>query len=1052
WLNRHPDLGAELAEFLADQTRLHNLIDPLRVAPEPIAQAQATGPAAARSGETSSPAAAGAGATGEPQAAGDEAPRTSIDDETTGGESVTLTDPDQTLSLLGAALRAAESSPPPGGPQVSQGDSTAPHHNGQSEPLAKGTQVRYFGDYELEKMLGIGGMGIVYKARQRSLDRLVAVKMIKAARFASPDDLRRFQNEAESAARLDHPNIVPIFEVGQYEDEHYFSMKLVAGDSLDKKREQFAADPRRAAALMALIAGAIHHAHQRGILHRDLKPANILVDADGHPHVTDFGLAKRVEGDSELTNSGAILGTPAYMAPEQTSARKGAVTTATDVHGLGAIFYALLTGRAPFLGPTLVETLDHVRERAPAPPRTLNPRVPRDLEIICLKCLEKDPRRRYAGADAVGEDLNHWLAGEPIVARPVGKAARLWMWCRRNPVIAGALGLAASALVAVAVLSLLYARQQYRAAVRIGEERAEALRQKAIAIEERDRAIAQRRLARAVVHETYGEVAEKWLPNEPIMASIRQKFLERALRFLRLLLAENDPDPRERDDTARARFLFAVIHIRLGHPDRAVPELREATKLFERLVADFPSVRSHRLRQLHAQITLGQALAAMKKAGEAEQIYRATLIHCERSTSTAPLDPEFRQLLATCCFELANLLRASEQRLSEAEQLYGRALDLQERLVQEFPDNPTYRREAAKSRVNLGLVYEALGRFDDAERAFGQAFEALQRLSAEFAIEPDDRFDLAKASTNLGLALYHANRLAEAETAIRRAIDLADRLAADFPAIPGYREVLGKCYHTLGLIQADRKQPGEAEQSLRKSLAIREKLERDHPSVPDYRIQVSSCLIDLGVFLATAGRPAEAEAPLRLAIAKSEKLAADFPGMPGYQDDVGLAQHNLAELVNMLGKPSEALKLVDDAIHNHGDAVRRDTKNAEYPEHLRADYELKAEILVLLGEYDKAVEAATKAIEVPPEQSQSYYHIAALWARDLPRIAKDPKLSDTRRQERARSYADRAMKLLQQAVKKGFKDVKTLKDSSDFDALRGREDFKMLIHELEAKP
>ncbi|MFI5454874.1 MAG: protein kinase [Isosphaerales bacterium] len=288
--------------------------------------------------------------------------------------------------------------------------------------------------------------------------------MIKAARFASDDDRRRFQNEAEAVARLDHPNIVPIFEVGQFEDQHYFSMKLIGGESLDKGLKDYTAHPSRAARLVAVVAGAVHHAHQRGILHRDLKPANILIDAEGQPHVTDFGLAKRVEGDSELTQSGAILGTPAYMAPEQASGRRGAVTTSTDVHGLGMILFALFTGRAPFGGTTVLDTLEQVRERPPDSPRKLNPRVPRDLEVICLRCLEKDPRRRYASADALAEDLKRWLAGEPIAARPVGNAARVWMWCRRNPIIAAAAGLVAASLLVVVVLSLLYAGQQTRLA------------------------------------------------------------------------------------------------------------------------------------------------------------------------------------------------------------------------------------------------------------------------------------------------------------------------------------------------------------------------------------------------------------------------------------------------------------------------------------------------------------------------------------------------------------------------------------------------------------
>jgi serine/threonine-protein kinase len=270
--------------------------------------------------------------------------------------------------------------------------------------------VRYFGDYELLKELGRGGMGIVYNARQMSLNRLVALKMLKSDVLATDDELRRFQNEAEAVALLDHPHIVPILEVGEHEGRRYFTMKLVSGQSLDRKLNEYAADAKAAARLVVTAAEAVHHAHQPGILHRDIKPANILLDDRGQPHVTDFGLAKRVEGDSELTQSGAILGTPAYMSPEQAWGRRGAVTTASDVYGLGAVFYALLAGRAPFVGDTVVDTIQRVRERAPEPLSKLNPRTPRDLEVICLKCLEKDPARRYSWAQALADDLRRYLA------------------------------------------------------------------------------------------------------------------------------------------------------------------------------------------------------------------------------------------------------------------------------------------------------------------------------------------------------------------------------------------------------------------------------------------------------------------------------------------------------------------------------------------------------------------------------------------------------------------------------------------------------------------
>jgi WD40 repeat protein len=303
------------------------------------------------------------------------------------------------------------------------------------------TTPRRLGDFELVRRLGEGSMGVVFEARQLSLNRPVAIKMIRTGLFAGEADLRRFHIEAEAVAHLDHPRIVPIYGVGEHHDCHYFSMKLISGGSLARHLSLYLAEPRAAARLVAEIAQAIQHAHDRGILHRDLKPSNIMLDEEGRPLVTDFGLAKRFGDDSGLTLSGAIVGTPSYMAPEQASGDKVAVTALTDVYGLGAVLYALLTGRAPFVGETTLETIEQVRERPPAPPSRLNPRVGRDLETICLRCLEKDPRRRYARAQALADDLQRWLDGEPIAARPVSAAARLLMWSRRNKIVAGLLAL-----------------------------------------------------------------------------------------------------------------------------------------------------------------------------------------------------------------------------------------------------------------------------------------------------------------------------------------------------------------------------------------------------------------------------------------------------------------------------------------------------------------------------------------------------------------------------------------------------------------------------------
>ena len=340
----------------------------------------------------------------------------------------------------------------------------ASNGHGQTESSEPGTTVRYFGDYEIQNELGRGGMGVVYQARQVSLNRPVALKMIKAGVLADDAELRRFQNEAEAVALLDHPGIVPVYEVGEHDGQHYFSMKLIDGGNLGERLASFQDNPRAAATLLVEAAEAVQHAHMRGILHRDLKPANILLDAAGHPHVTDFGLAKWIEDDVELTASGAIMGTPAYMSPEQASGHRGSITTATDVYGLGAIFYAMLTGKAPFGGDSVIETLDAVRTRPPAATEEAQRQVPRDLELICLKCLEKNPLDRYPTAAALADDLRRFAAGEPVSVRAAGVFERLAKWARRKPTLAAAYTLG---LLAVLLASLGgTAAWQWRAAER----------------------------------------------------------------------------------------------------------------------------------------------------------------------------------------------------------------------------------------------------------------------------------------------------------------------------------------------------------------------------------------------------------------------------------------------------------------------------------------------------------------------------------------------------------------------------------------------------------
>jgi WD40 repeat protein len=443
------------------------------------------------------------------------------------------------------------------------GDAATCSFGGVTEliPMPAGTRVGYFGDYELVEEIARGGMGIVYKARQLSLDRVVALKVIRAGEFASPAEARRFRQEVEAVAALDHPHIVSVFEVGEHGGVPYYAMRLIEGGSLASRLADWVvpkaatrAESRRrqaaAAGLMAAAARAVHHAHQRGTLHRDLKPGNILLDGRGEPHVTDFGLARKIGKDSSLTRTGVIVGTPSYMAPEQARGRED-VTTEADVYGLGAVLYELLAGRPPFLGEDVLDTLYQVREREPAAPRTYCPAVDRDLETVCLKCLEKDPNRRYSSAAALADDLDRWAAGEPVLARRAGPLERAAKWVKRHPAGAGLVGLGVVTAAAViwGLVALSYNAELAEGKRRVEEtngrledalgqlrvEKDEADRLRGVADGQRKRAGEQEALARRFLYVTQ-------------MNQAKQAYEEKKFGHALALLDKLRPDRPEQED------------------------------------------------------------------------------------------------------------------------------------------------------------------------------------------------------------------------------------------------------------------------------------------------------------------------------------------------------------------------------------------------------------------------------------------------------------------------------------------------------------------------
>ena len=559
----------------------------------------------------------------------------------------------------------------------------------QAEPAPPGLCL---GGYEILGEFARGGMGVIYRARQVRLGRVVALKMILTGAHAPAEERRRFQLEAEAAARLDHPNIVPVYDVGEADGRPFYSMKWIAGRNLADHLGGRPLPPREAARLVAAVARAVGYAHDRGVLHRDLKPANILIeDGTGAPHVTDFGLARRLTDDHRLTPPGYALGTPAYLAPEllQPAADRPAhLTIAGDVYALGAILYECLTGRPPFRADSPLATLLEIVHNQPPRPRAVAPAVPADLETVCLKCLERDPARRYPRAADLADELERWQRGEPVAARPVGGLARIGRWCRRQPVIASlCVGLAASV-----VLGLAGVYREWRRA-EANYQSAEAHRRTA---EQREaEAEANFQLAHDAVGRFYDEFCERHLKGVPGLQAARREVLKDARGYFERFAAQRGQDPRLRRELAAAHFRIASIDQATGAIAAALAGYERALAILESLAAESPD--DMKVRRNRA-LTL-QRLAAVQSS-----------------------------------------LRSSETALATGR----RSRALFEDLVRREPDNPSHRVDLAAVMHNLGAVYQGMGRPREAGECYQAKVEVCLALLRRWPDHPDAPVLLAR--------------------------------------------------------------------------------------------------------------------------------------------------------------------------------------------------------------------------------------------------------------------------------------------------------------------
>jgi len=599
------------------------------------------------------------------------------------------------------------------------------------------TPLLAFNDYELQEEIARGGMGVVYRARQISLNRPVAIKMMLGGHLANFAEMNRFRAEAETAAQLQHPNIVAIHEVGEHAGQPFFSMDLVEGQNLAQLVRDEPLPSRKAASYLKTIAEAVQYAHSRGVLHRDLKPSNILIDANDHPRITDFGLAKRLSNSEpgtqnpELTQTGQVLGSPSFIPPEQAAGQKGAVGPASDVYSLGAILYHLLTGRPPFLAETLPQTLRMVAEQEPVSPRLLNASVPGDLETICLKCLEKEPIRRYATAQALADDLNRYLRDEPIQARPIGPVLRIHRWCVRNKALA-ATGTAVLALLLVVAIGSPIA------AVRINSERkqAEANEQKA-----------------------KSEAANR----------------EQVARFLQDMLKSVNPSVALGRDTKLLREILDQTAERLSHDLTNQPaveaELRETIGRVYLEVGDYAKAEAMQRRavelrralpgsnQLQVAMSLNRLTAIIENLGEyveAEKLAREAL-----TIQTNLLGVEHVDVAWTLNSLAIQLLR--QGRKDEAKALFLQVLDLRLKLL--GPDH----RDVANTLANLSSFITSSDPVE-AERMLRQALGILKKLFG------DEHPDMEIKLDNLANLLAKQRKFADAEIVVHQSLRLKNKM------------------------------------------------------------------------------------------------------------------------------------------------------------------------------------------------------------------------------------------------------------------------------------
>lgn len=812
-------------------------------------------------------------------------------------------------------------------PDISTGDAERTVLSAGNE--SSGARPQLIPGYDMVKEIGRGGMGVVYLARQQSLNRLVALKMILAGNHASSSDLLRFKTEAEAIAQLQHPHIVQVIETGEHQGNPWFSMEYVAGGSLDKRLQGRPLPAREAARVTSMLAEAVAHAHARGVLHRDLKPGNILVqDVDTQPStvdstqkpvrttqgrgntvildsvkeagegtagqsqvtlkVTDFGLAKQLDDartwTAARTQAGAVMGSPSYMAPEQAAGDNAQIGPAVDVYALGAILYELLTGRPPFRASTSWDTIVQVLKDEPVAPTRLMPRLPKDIETICLKCLSKDPKKRYSTVAEFDADLQRFLRDEPIQARPVAWWERTWKAAKRRPTLAG---LVITSLLAIAAIMTLIAFGNAR--LQIERDNAQIERDRAMVAMKKaeiEQKKAQKRLEKAVeaVEKLLTRTASESWARKPELQEERKKLLEEAVAFYQTFLEQESEDPLLRREAARVYYRMAGVYLLLGDATNAHDVLKKTKALQEALCAEFPENQEYQHDLIKTESFLGSAIMMQGAMTTSFNMHEKAAKQAEALSQAFPENVEFKITQVRSYLTLSYYYLNSNPKT--ASYYIEKARNLGKEIYQ--ADSGPYANQLAylAPLVDAANYYLNLNNQQEVRKLLEEIKPVLAKLETQSApsVQDRDQYETLHAKYIIinGYAMVRSGNLEAGENELRRGVALLDTMLSQRPKMYPVRMLQMNALQTLGDVQDRQQKLNEAKKTMERSFKIQDQMVKELPQLKYLR---NSNVRQRSMMLVLRARDG--------AIKGYERSAEDFLQAPQTQEDLD-AVYNVA--------------------------------------------------------------------------------------------------------------------------------------------------------------